>query len=82
MPEKAGCVGIKKVWNLKSRNKKLNRETVKKQTNKQSQNNFERNLGMMVMYLPIKFDFDWTNHFKLESGNQQCYRMNKMPRNG
>ena len=32
---------------------------------------------MMVMYLPIKFDFDWTNRFKLESGNQQCCRMKK-----
>ena len=37
MPEKAGCVGIKKVLNLKSRNKKLNRETAKKWTNKQTE---------------------------------------------
>ena len=33
MPEKAGCVGIKKAFDLKSRNKKLNRETAKKRTN-------------------------------------------------
>ena len=26
---------------------------------------------MMVIYLPIKFDFDRTNPFKLESRNQQ-----------
>ena len=25
--------------------------------------NFESNLAMMVMYLPVKFEFDWTNHF-------------------
>ena len=25
--------------------------------------NFERNLAMMVMYLPVKFEFDWTKHF-------------------
>ena len=36
MPEKAGCVGIEKALNLKSRNKQLNRETAKKQTNKQN----------------------------------------------
>ena len=35
MPEKAGCIGIKKA--LKSRNKKLNRETAKKLTNKQTE---------------------------------------------
>ena len=37
MPEKAGCGGIKKVLNLKSRNKKVNRETAKKQTNKHTE---------------------------------------------
>ena len=37
MPEKAGCVNIKKALNLKSRNKKLNRETAKKRTNKQTE---------------------------------------------
>ena len=37
MPEKAGRVGIKKALNLKSRNKKLNRETTKKWTNKQTE---------------------------------------------
>ena len=25
--------------------------------------NFERNLAVMVIYLPVKFEFDWTNHF-------------------
>ena len=22
---------------------------------------------MMVIYLPVKFEFDWTNHFRVES---------------
>ena len=25
--------------------------------------NFEKNLAMMVIDLPFKFEFDWTNHF-------------------
>ena len=31
--------------------------------------NFEGNLAMMVIYLSVKFKFDWTKHFELESGN-------------
>ena len=37
MPEKAGCVSIKKTFEFKSRNKRLNRETAKKGTNKQTE---------------------------------------------
>ena len=37
MPEKAGCVGIKNALNLKSRNQKLDRDTTKKWTNKQTE---------------------------------------------
>ena len=25
---------------------------------------------MMVIYLPVKFEFDWTTVFELESGNE------------
>ena len=32
--------------------------------------NFERNLAMMVIYLHVKFEFDWTKGFELESGNE------------
>ena len=24
----------------------------------------------MVIYLPVKFEFDWTQHLELESGNR------------
>ena len=35
------------------------------QTNRRNFTNFERNLAMMVIYLPVKFEFDWTNHFRV-----------------
>ena len=47
--------------------------TDKKRTNKQAElHQFERNLAMMVIYLPVKFEFDWTKRFffELESGNR------------
>ena len=25
--------------------------------------NFEKNLAMMVIYVPVKLEFDWSNHF-------------------
>ena len=31
---------------------------------------FQRNLALMVIYVPLKFEFDWTNVFELESGNE------------
>ena len=33
------------------------------QTNRQNYTNFERNLAMMVVYVPFKYESDWTNHF-------------------
>ena len=43
----------------------------KKQTNEQTElHQFQKKLAMMVIYLPVKFEFDWTNHFELESGNE------------
>ena len=46
--------------------KKLtDRQMDKKQTNGQNYINFEKNLAMMVIYLPVKFEFDWTNHFRV-----------------
>ena len=35
------------------------------QTNIRNYTNFERNLAMMVIYVPVKFEFDWTNHFQV-----------------
>ena len=33
------------------------------QTNTRNFTNFERNLAMMVIFLPAKFEFDWTHRF-------------------
>ena len=35
------------------------------QTNRRNYSNFKRNLAMMVIYLPIKFEFDWTKRFQV-----------------
>ena len=43
-----------------------------RQTNGQSYTNFERNLAMMVMYVPVKFEFDWTNRFRVRDRKQKC----------
>ena len=64
MPEKEGCIGIKKTFELKSRNKRLNRKTAKiGQINKRNYTNFEMNLGMMLIYVSVKFELVRTNCF-------------------
>ena len=48
-----------------------NRQMDKKQTTSQrNYNNFEKNLAMMVIYLPVKFEFDWTNCFRVRVRKQ------------
>ena len=39
--------------------------------------NFESNLAMMVMYLPVKFEFDWTKYFRVRVPKRKCWRTNK-----
>ena len=39
----------------------------KGQTNGRNYTNFKRNLAMMVIYLLVKFKFDWTNRFRVKS---------------
>ena len=34
--------------------------------------NFESNLAMMVMYLPVKFEFDWTKRLRVRVWKQKC----------
>ena len=33
------------------------------QTNTQNYTNIKRNLAMMGIYVPVKYEFDWTNSF-------------------
>ena len=42
------------------------------QTNRWNYTNFERNLAMMVNYLPVKFEFDWTQRFRVRVRTQKC----------
>ena len=39
--------------------------TKNRQTNRRNYTGFKRNLVMMVIYLCVKFEFDWTNHFRV-----------------
>ena len=50
------------VFELESGNKNVDGQT-DRQTNRRNYTNFERNLAMMVMYVPVKFEFDWTKRF-------------------
>ena len=45
------------------------KQTKNGQTNRRNYTNFESNLAMMVIYLPVKFEFDWTKCFRVKSGN-------------
>ena len=58
------------VFELESQNGNVDERT-NKQTNQQNYTNFERNLAMMVMYLPVKFKFDWTNRFRVRVRKQK-----------
>ena len=39
-------------------------------TNKRNYTNFGSNLTMMVVYLPVKFEFNWTRRFRVRFGNK------------
>ena len=43
-------------------------------TNKRNYTNFESNLAMMMIYLPVKFELDWTKRF--------CVRVQKQIADG
>ena len=43
-----------------------------RQTNRQNYTNFESNLAMMVIYLPVNFEFDWTKHFRVRVQKRKC----------
>ena len=42
------------------------------QTNRRNYTNFERNLAMMVIYVPVKYEFDWTNCFRVRVWKPKC----------
>ena len=42
------------------------------QTNRRNYTNFKRNLAMMVIYVPVKYEFDWTNRFRVRVRKRKC----------
>ena len=52
----------------------MDKRTKNGQTNTRNFTNFERNLAMMVIYVPVKYEFDWTNHFRVRVRKQKCGR--------
>ena len=42
------------------------------QTNGWNYTNFKSNLAMMVLYLPVRFEFDWTKCFQVRVQKQKC----------
>ena len=66
------------VFELESGNEnvdgQMDRQTNGQKMDKQTQNytNFERNLAMMVIYVPVKFEFDWTNRFRVRVRKRKC----------
>ena len=51
-------------FEFESRNGNVDGQT-NGQTNGRNYTNFERNLALMVIYLAVKFEFDWTNCFRV-----------------
>ena len=51
-------------FELESGNGNVDRQT-NGQTNRRNYNNFERILAMILIYLPVKFECDWTNRFQV-----------------
>ena len=42
------------------------------QTNGRNVTNFESNLAMMVIYVPVKYELDWTNRSRVRVWKQKC----------
>ena len=61
------------IFEFESGNENVDGET-DGQTNGQNNTNFERNLAMMVIYAPVKFEFDWTNRFRVRVRKRKCER--------
>ena len=53
----------------------MDKRTKNGQTNKRNFTNIERNLAMMMMYVPVKFEFDLTNRFQVRVRKRKCGRI-------
>ena len=50
----------------------MDKQTKNGLTNKQNYTNFERYLAVVMIYLAVKFEFNWTNHFRVRVWKQKC----------
>ena len=50
----------------------IDKRTKTGQMNERNYTNFERKLAMMVIYVPGKFEFDWTNHIRVRVRKRKC----------
>ena len=73
------------VFELKSEKKNVDGRTDKRtknvQTKRRNYTNFERNLAMMGLYVPVKFEFDWTNSLRVKVRKEKCGRTDKQTKN-
>ena len=60
------------VFELESENENVDGQT-NGQTNRRNYTNFETNLAMMVISVPVKFEFDWTNRFRVRVQKQKMW---------
>ena len=51
---------------------KVNVLAINGQMNTRNYTNFESNLAMMVIYLPVKFESDWTKRFRVRAQKWKC----------
>ena len=60
------------VFELESGSKNVDGRTKNGQTNRRNYTNFEKDLAMMVIYVPVKFEFNWTNCFRVSVQKRKC----------
>ena len=75
------------VFKLESGNKNVDGQTdgqkrTNKQTNRQNYTNFERNLAMLVVCVPVKNEFEWINRVRKRKCGQTHGWTGKRTRNG
>ena len=56
------------------KDRRMDKRTKNGQMNKRNYTNFERNLAMMMIYFPVKFEFDWTHSFQVRVWKRKCGR--------
>ena len=62
------------VFELESGNGNVGHTDKNGQMNGRNYINFKRNLAIRVIYLPVKFEFDWTKHFPVKSPETEILR--------